>query len=87
MLKCVWPSRFTIDFTMAKLRSGLLVLVGIAGLVLYFSVPGLLNYSKNRTMEARSPSKVVIQNLDSPTNDDAGNGEPRWGILLVLEWL
>jgi hypothetical protein len=74
MLKCVWPSRFTIDFTMAKLRSGLLVLVGIAGLVLYFSVPGLLNYSKNRTMEARSPSKVVIQNLDSPTND----GRRQW---------
>ena len=54
---------------MAKLRSGLLVLVGIVGLVLFFSVRGLLNYSKNRTVEAGLPSKVVIQKVDSPIND------------------
>ena len=54
---------------MIKLRSGLLVVVGIVGLVLYFSVRGLLTYSKNRTMEAESSSKVVIQKMDSSTND------------------
>ena len=53
---------------MTKLRSGLLVLMGIIGLLLYFSVRGLLTNSKNRTVEAGSPSKVVIQKLDSPTN-------------------
>ena len=54
---------------MAKLRSGLFVLVGIVGMVLYFSVLGLLTYSKNRTVGARSPSKVVIQKVDSLIND------------------
>ena len=62
---------------MIKLRSGLLVLVGIVGLVLYFSVRGLLTYSKNRTVEARSPSKVVIQKLDSPTNGNGGGRQWR----------
>jgi hypothetical protein len=57
---------------MIKLRSGLLVLVGIVGLVLYFSVRGLLTYSKNRTVEARSPSKVVIQKFDNFTNGNGG---------------
>ncbi len=62
---------------MIKLRSSLLVLVGIVGLVLYFSVRGLLTYSKNRTVEARSPSKVVIQKLDSPTNGNDGGRQWR----------
>jgi hypothetical protein len=60
---------FTLESAMIKLRSGLLVLVGIVGLVLYFSVRGLLTYSKNRTIEAESSSKVVIQKMDSSTND------------------
>lgn len=59
---------------MKKLKLGSLMIVGIVGLVLYFSVRGLLTYSKNRTMEATSPSKVVIQKLDSPTND----GRRQW---------
>ena len=53
---------------MKKIRLGSLMIVGIVGMVLYFSVRGLLNYSRNRTMEATSPSKVVIQKLGSPTN-------------------
>ena len=59
---------------MKKLKLGSLMIVGIVGLVLYFSVRGLLNYSKNRTMEATSPSKVVIQRINSPTND----GRRQW---------
>ena len=59
---------------MSKLRSGLLVIMGVVGLVLYFSVRGLLNYSKNRTVEAGLSSKVVIQKVDSPTND----GRRQW---------
>jgi hypothetical protein len=59
---------------MKKLKLGSLMIVGIVGLVLYFSVRGLLNYSKNRTMEATSPSKVVIQKINSPTND----GRRQW---------
>jgi hypothetical protein len=54
---------------MKKLRLGSLMIVGGVGLVLYFSVRGLLTYSKNRTVEAGLPSKVVIQKVDSPTND------------------
>ena len=59
---------------MSKLRSGLLVIMGVVGLVLYFSVRGLLNYSKKRTVEAGLSSKVVIQKVDSPTND----GRRQW---------
>ena len=59
---------------MKKLKLGSLMIVGIVGLVLYFSVRGLLNYSRNRTMEATSPSKVVIQRINSPTND----GRRQW---------
>ena len=59
---------------MKKLRLGSLIIVGIVGLVLYFSVRGLLTYSKNRTIESGSPSKVVIQKVDSPTND----GRRQW---------
>ena len=62
---------------MAKLRSGLYVLVGVVGLVLYFSVRGLITYYKNRTVEARSPSKVVIQKSDSPTNGNDGGRQWR----------
>ena len=62
---------------MTKLRSGLLVLVGIVGLALYFSVRGLLTYSKNRTVESRSPSMVVIQKFDSPTNGNGGGRQWR----------
>ena len=62
---------------MTKLRSGLLVLVGIVGLVLYFSVRGLLTYSKNRNVQSRSPSKVVIQKLDSSTNGNGGGRQWR----------
>lgn len=62
---------------MKKLRLGSLIIVGIVGLVLYFSVRGLLTYSKNRTVEARSPSKVVIQKLDSPTNGNGGGRQWR----------
>ena len=54
---------------MKKLRLGSLMIVGVVGLVLYFSVRGLLTYSKNRTVEAGLPSKVVIQKVDSPIND------------------
>ena len=59
---------------MKKLKLGSLMIVGIVGLVLYLSVRGLLTYSKNRTKEATSPSKVVIQKLDGPTND----GRRQW---------
>jgi hypothetical protein len=54
---------------MKKLRLGSLMIVGIVALVLYLSVRGLIYYSKNRTMEAESSSKVVIQKMDSSTND------------------
>lgn len=54
---------------MKKLRLGSLIIVGIVALVLYLSVRGLIYYSKNRTMEAESSSKVVIQKMDSSTND------------------
>jgi hypothetical protein len=54
---------------MKKLRLGLLMIVGIVALVLYLSVRGLIYYSKNRTMEAGSSSKVVIQKMDSSKND------------------
>ena len=54
---------------MKKLRLGSLMIVGIVALVLYLSVRGLFYYSKNRTMEAESSSKVVIQKMDSSTND------------------
>jgi hypothetical protein len=73
----VFKNIFTLESAMIKLRSSLLVLVGIVGLVLYFSVRGLLTYSKNRTVEARSPSKVVIQKLDSPTNGNGGGRQWR----------
>lgn len=59
---------------MKKMRLGSLMVVGIVGLVLYFSVRGLLTYSKNRPVEATSPSKVVIQKINSPTND----GRRQW---------
>jgi hypothetical protein len=54
---------------MKKLRLGSLMIVGIVALVLYLSVRGLIYYSKNRTMEAGSSSKVVIQKMDSSKND------------------
>ena len=53
---------------MKEPRLGSLMIVGIVGLVLYFSVRGLLTNSRNRTVEARLPSKVVIQKVDSPKN-------------------
>jgi len=68
----VFNNKIIIEPAMIKSRSGLLVLVGVVGLVLYFSVRGLLVYSKNRTVEARSPSKVVIQKLDNFTNGNGG---------------
>ena len=62
---------------MKKMKLGSLIIVGIVGLVLYFSVRGLLTYYKSRTVEARSPSKVVIQKLDSPTNGNDGRRQWR----------
>ena len=53
---------------MKEPRLGSLIIVGIVGLVLYFSVRGLLIFFNNRAVAAKLSSKVVIQKVDSPKN-------------------